>query len=197
MVMKAALLYRYMSPRLVHRTALALAIAALSVNAFAKDKQDQIEVVAHIPVTGAPVAHLLTTQHYRRQYLYAERQSGSAVTLIDITNISHPAVLAEITDPGATSDTLVSVTGNAALAATTNRPANVPSSPRTFRILSFADPLHPAVQREFNGVTATARDDRRGLIFLANSGGIWILRQQFAMDPQFEKEWEHMMLDAR
>jgi hypothetical protein len=182
-----------MSLRLVHRTVLVFALAGLSLSAFAKDKQDQIEVVAHIPAAGAPVTHLVTTQHYRRQYLYAERQSGSAITLIDVTNISHPAVLAEIADPGASPETLVAVTGNAALAATTS----VPTSPTSFRILSFADPLHPTVQREFNGVTAMARDDRRGLIFLANSDGLWILRQQFTMDPNFEKEWEHMMLDAR
>jgi hypothetical protein len=182
-----------MSLRLVHRTVLVVALAGLSLSAFAKDKQDQIELVAHIPAAGAPVTHLLTTQHYRRQYLYAERQSGSVITLIDVTNISHPAVLAEMTDPGTSSDTLVAVAGSAALAATTNSP----TSAQTFRILSFADPLHPTVEREFKGVTALARDDRRGLIFLANSAGIWILQQRFAMDPQFEKKWEHMMLDAR
>jgi hypothetical protein len=63
--------------------------------------------------------------------------------------------------------------------------------------MSFADPLHPSVKQEFQDVTAMATDDKRGLIFLANSQGVWILQQRYAMDPQFEKEWEHMMLDNR
>jgi hypothetical protein len=158
--------------------------------------QDQIQVVARIPVTGGLIVRFLTTQHYRRDYLYAEHQSGKTVTLIDITNISRPAVLAEMSDPAGLSDGLVAVTGNAALVATVNHQTET-SSPQTFRILSFANPLHLTVQQEFDGVTATSRDDKRGLIFLANADGIWILQQQFAMDPEFEKEWEHMMLDAR
>ncbi len=44
---------------------------------------------------------------------------------------------------------------------------------------------------------AMATDDKRGLIFLANPQGVWILQQQYATDPQSEKEWEHMMLDNR
>ena len=42
-------------------------------------------------------------------------------------------------------------------------------------MMSFSDPLHPIVQQEFTGVTATARDEKRRLIFLADSSGVWIL----------------------
>lgn len=182
---------------------LIVALAMLPLSGYAKDKhpkqpaQDQIKVVAHIPVSGSNIIRFLTTQHYRRNYLYAEHESGNMVTLVDITNTSRPAVLSEMSDPAGAPDNLIDVTGNAALVATADR--QVPTAPatQTFRILNFADPLHPKVEQEFKGVTATARDDRRGLIFLANSDGIWILQQQFAPDPAAEKEWEHMMLDAR
>lgn len=183
---------------------LILFVGIVSVNVWAKDKHpqptppahDEIQVIAHIPATGDAVTGFLTTQHYRRNYLYAEHASGKSVTLIDVTNLSSPALLAEMSDPAGGSDALVAAAGNAALVATGGGPA--PQAPaQTFRILSFADPMHPAIQQEFKGVTATARDDKRGLIFLANSDGIWILQQRFAPDPEAEKEWEHMMLDAR
>jgi hypothetical protein len=167
--------------------------------------QDQIAVVAHLPLTGGAVTRFLTTEHYRRDYLYAEHEAGKAVTLIDVTKLNSPAVLADMTYPsgggagngaGSGGDSLVAVTGNAALvAASTNTAA--PAAPQTFRIMSFTDPLHPTVKQEFAGVTAMARDDRRGLIFLANAEGVWILQEKFAMDPAYVKEWEHMMLDAR
>jgi hypothetical protein len=158
--------------------------------------QDQIAVVAHLPLTGGAVTRFLTTEHYRRDYLYAEHESGKVLTLIDITKLNNPAVLADMTYPSGRADNLVAATGNAALvAASTNTVA--PATPQTFRIMSFTDPLHPTVKQEFTGVTAMARDDKRGLIFLANAEGVWILQEKYAMDPAYEKEWEHMMLDAR
>ena len=41
--------------------------------------------------------------------------------------------------------------------------------------MDFSDPQHPKVAREFTGVTAMSRDDRRGLIFLTNDQGLSIL----------------------
>jgi hypothetical protein len=177
-------------------------LLASSVGLYGKDKhqkaepQDQIQVIAHLPVTGDAIVRFMATQHYRRDYLYAEHQSGKTVTLIDVTNIDRPTVIAEVTYPVNPSGNLVAVAGNAALVTAANSQTEAPSAPETFRILSFADPLHPVVQHEFNGVTATARDDRRGLIFLANAEGVWVLRQQLAMDPEAEKEWEHNVLGA-
>ena len=185
----------------LHNASLIFALVMLPLGMPAKDKhpkqpaQDQIEVVAHIPVTGGNIARFLTTQHYRRNYLYAEYESGK-IALVDVTNTSRPALLAEMSDPAGSPDALIDATGNAALVATSDHQANAPTA-QTFRILCFADPLHPKVEQEFKGVTATARDDKRGLIFLANSEGIWVLQQRFAPDPEAEKEWEHMMLDAR
>ena len=67
-------------------------------------------------------------------------------------------------------------------------------------VRGFADPLHPTVKQEFEGVTAMAQDDKRGLIFLANDAGIWILRQHYALSPEdeaFQKEIEHTIYDTR
>jgi hypothetical protein len=179
----------------------ATAITLLCWNAYGKDKhpkkadaapQDQIEVVAHLPLTGGPITAFLETQHYRRSYLYAEHESDKTVSLIDITNSAQPALLADIT-----SGNLVAVAGNAALVSTQTSSPQPSMPPQTFRIMSFADPLHPTVKQQFDQVTAIARDEKRGLIFLANDAGVWILQQKFAQDPEAEKEWEHMMLDNR
>jgi hypothetical protein len=198
--------------RSIHRLSIILfpgilLLSALAVNVGAKDKhpkptppaRDEILVVAHIPTTGDAVTGFLTTQHYKRNYLYAEHASGKTVTLIDVTNVSSPALLAEMSDPAGISDALVAVTGNAALVATANQQASAPPGAQNFRILSFADPLHPTIQQEFKGITATARDDKRGLIFLANADGIWILQQQYAIDPaqaKLQKEIERSIYET-
>jgi hypothetical protein len=39
-----------------------------------------------------------------------------------------------------------------------------------------------------------SRDDRRGLIFVANADGIWILQQHLALDPEVEKAYANYVL---
>lgn len=179
------------------RFTMALGLALL-LPLSAKDKkpklppQDSIEVVAHIALTTGPVLRLLTTEHYSSYYLYAEHGAGAPVTLIDTTKADHPAVLAEVAYPSTGSDSLVAVSGTAALVSNSGAPQ--PAAPQTIRILDFSDPRNPKVAREFNGVTAINRDDRRGLIFLANPEGVWILHQSRAEDPEVEKAYAHHVL---
>jgi hypothetical protein len=63
--------------------------------------------------------------------------------------------------------------------------------------MDFSDPLHPKVAREFTGVTAISRDDRRGLIFVANPEGIWVLLQRLAEDPQIQIDYAHYIMYNR
>jgi hypothetical protein len=172
---------------------------AIIIPLAAKDKkpkpapQDAIEVLAHIPLTTGPVLRFLATEHYSSHYLYAEHGTGGSVTLIDITRPSQPAVLAEVAYPSAAgADNLVVVSGTAALVTTSGTPPQ--GSPQTIRVLDFSDPQHPKVAREFAGVTAINRDDRRGLIFLANAEGVWILHQNRAEDPEVEKAYAHHVI---
>lgn len=173
------------------------ALAASAPFAIAKSKKpappppkDEIQVVGHIAVPDGPVRRFLSTQHYSSVYLYAERDAGKNVILIDVTKADRPAVLADVAYPNGASDTLAVVAGTAALVGA--GPAAASSSvPQTLRIMDFSDPTVPKVAREFTGVTAMARDERRSLIFIANSDGIWILRQQLAEDPEVEKAYEN------
>jgi hypothetical protein len=159
-----------------------------------KDTQDEIEVVGHISSTGGTVSHFVATQHYSSYYLYAEHEGGKIVTLIDVTNTEHPAVLADVAYPpsgGATN--LSTVAGTAALVSSASATQTQPP-PQTIKLLDFSDPQHPKVTREFTGITAMDHDDRRGLIFLANADGIWILRQKFAEDPEVKRAYDYYVI---
>jgi hypothetical protein len=159
----------------------------------AGDPQDSIEVVGYIPAAGGSVLRFLPTQHYSSYYLYAEHPAGQGVTMIDVTKADRPAVLANIPSTPGASDQLAVVSGTAALM-TSEPAAATPQAPQTIRIMDFSDPQHPKVTREFGGVTATSRDDRRGLIFVANGDGIYILRQHLAEDPQVEKAYANYVI---
>jgi hypothetical protein len=164
-----------------------------------KEPQDSIEVVGHIPLSDGPVTRFLTTQHYSGYYLYAEHGGGRNVTLIDVTRINQPVVLAEVpypVDGGPVS--LFAVAGTAALVTDgTDGGVSVAPKGQTLRIMDFSDPSHPKVAREFDGVTTMSRDERRGLIFLANGEGIWILHQSYAEDPKVQEEYARRLLYDR
>jgi hypothetical protein len=161
----------------------------------ADSPQDGIEVVAHLPLSSGPITQFVETQHYRRNYLYVEASGGNTVTLIDVTDLSRPTVLSTVTPASGTSS-VVTAAGTAALVSESPAPATTAANGQTFRIMSFADPQHPTVKQEFTNVSAVGRDDSRGAIFLANPQGVWILHEKLAMDPEFEREWEHMALDS-
>ncbi|HLI82585.1 MAG TPA: hypothetical protein VKV17_01640 [Bryobacteraceae bacterium] len=156
-----------------------------------KDLQDQIEVVGHISVPGPPVTSFVVTQHYGRNYLYAEHEGGKEINLIDITNGAQPLVLSNVFSQLGGGASLVAATGTAALTIEGSSSSSGASAPQTIRIMDLSDPQHPTVAREFTGVTAMTRDEQRGLIFLANGDGIWILRQGF---PTI---WTGPLVDAK
>jgi hypothetical protein len=159
--------------------------------------KDEIEVVGHIPLTGGPITRFSSTQHYSSYYLYAEHGTSKDLTLIDVTKVGQPAVLADMAysqDGG--SQGLLLVAGTAALVNSepTTAPAIAPTAPQSLRIMDFSDPKNPKVAREFTGVTAIGRNDPRGLIFVANGDGIWILKQHFAEDPEVEKAYANYVM---
>jgi hypothetical protein len=182
--------------------ALALAGMALTVPQLdAKNKKspaapkDEIEVVGHIPLTDGPVRSFFATQHYSSYYLYAEHDGGRTATLIDVTKTSQPAVLADVAyAPAGSSNNLTLVAGTAALVSSEGAGPTPVAAPQSIRIMDFSDPKNPKVAREFTGVTAMSRDDRRGLIFVANAEGIWILQQHLALDPEVEKAYANYVI---
>jgi hypothetical protein len=185
--------YRWLLP-----SACSLFIAVSGANA--KDKKtktpeppkDEIQVVGHVDLTGGAVTSFQVTQHYSSSYLYAERGSGQPVMLLDVTKPDKPAVLGDMAYATNGAQGLMLVAGTAALSASTPAAAQPPAGlAQTIRIMDFSDPKNPKAVREFTGVTAIARDDKRGLVFLADGSGIWILRQRLAMDPEIEKAYEN------
>lgn len=174
-------------------------LTTLAPLAGAKDRKpspkDEIEVVGHIPLSHGPVTRFLATQHYSSYYLYAEHEAGKNATLIDITQSSQPSVLGDVAyAPNGGSNSLSVVAGTDALVSSEPPAAAVVQPPQTIRIMDFSDPKNPRVAREFTGVTALSKDAGRGLIFVANADGIWILRKHLAQDPEEQKAYEDYVL---
>jgi hypothetical protein len=114
-----------------------------------------------------------------------------------VTHTARPVVVAEMAAAlEDSSASLYAVAGTAALVTDGVETVSTVAKGQTVRIMDFSDPLHPKVAREFKDVTAMTRDERRGLIFVANNEGVWILHQNYAEDPKVQEEYaRHVLYD--
>jgi hypothetical protein len=145
------------------------------------------KVVAHLPLSGAAPQHMFLQQEGRKQYLYLQQPGLQGFTVVDVTKASKPKVISHVPQ-----ESLTAVGSGLAIAEKPNNPATESntsigspegtrgggSTPETVRVLDVSDPAHPRTVESFNGVTSILPDDARGLFYVANGEGIWVLSHQ-------------------
>jgi hypothetical protein len=191
--------------RLTGLTLSAFSIAGLLINGSsalaarkpstknATQDNDQIEVIGHIPFDGTGVIQLTTGEHWRKHYLYLN--SAGKITFVDVTDAARPTITNEYRHslPVAQAQVQV-VAGSAVLLSDAQPPIHVPSS---ISIMSFANPADPKIVRQFTKVTGFLIDSRRGLIYVVNNEGLWILSEKPGRDLELEKQYEHELMYNR
>lgn len=153
--------------------------------------EDTISVIGHLPLSGDSAQRLLTGVHWRRNYLYVELANRRAILTVDVTRPAEPKIASEFPLAAQAPDThIASVVGQAVLVAGAG---DVRTAQRlgTVRVLSFADPAHPKLIREFTHVSAMVKDESRGLTYLVDSGGLWVLLDRPARDLELERQYDH------
>lgn len=159
-----------------------------------QSNSDRIDVIAHVPATGKTVVQLTLGSHWEGNYVYLGYAGGRQVTILDVTDPAAPRTAGQLTLPSQEAGgNLSTIVGTAALVAS----APVTPAIQTVTILNFADPAHPTVVRQFSGVTALLKDSRRGITYIANPEGLWVLRADPATDLQVEKQYEHHVVYSR
>ena len=158
---------------------------------------DSIDVIGHLNLTNASVTRLATSEHWRRELLELQDPTHRTLTLVDVTDAAHPAVVKQLHLPrGAANSNLADMVGNVGLLTGTSAPFAT-SQVHSVSVVSFTDPNHPATVRKFNGVTAFRMDEGRGLIYLVNQEGLWILREKPAPDQALEQAYSHYVMYDR
>lgn len=172
-------------------------LAGMASTGFAKDKStEQVSVIAHLSLSGAPVTRMFLEEEGGRQYLYIQQPSKEGFTIVDVTKPNKPNVIKRTILPNATaSGNLQMVDGGIAIAETrdkspeTEGPGKEPATakaggtakphiPETIRVLDVSDPANPRTLKTFEGVTSILPDSGHHLIYITNNEGLWILRHQ-------------------
>jgi len=157
-------------------------MSAPRISANTKPTEVPAKVVAHLALKEAPGSEMLLQNKGDKQYLYVQKASKQGFTVIDVTKPVQPSLVnlgAQSSD--ATAGKLEIVGPDVGLAEVPDKNSkgvirNSDSPTETVRILDLSDPAHPKVLQTFTGVTSILQDPSRGLIYLTNNDGLWILR---------------------
>jgi len=151
-------------------------------------------VIAHLPLPQATGNQMLLQKEEGKQYLYVQQASKQGFMVVDVSKPEKPNLLKRTAQSTqATAGSLEMVTPQVAIAeAPEKKPTTLTSSSHpteTVRVLDLSDPRNPKTIQEFNGVTSMLPDGGRGLIFLTNNEGLWILRYSRAslLEPAKKK----------
>jgi hypothetical protein len=171
----------HLAPVIMGLSAAAVLISA--PGAFANNKPTEVpaKVIAHLPLKDAPGSEMLLQNKGDKQYLYVQKASKQGFTVIDVSKPVSPSLVnhsAQSSD--ATAGKLEIVGPDVGLAEVPDKNSkgvirNSESPTETVKILDLSDPAHPKVLQTFTGVTGILQDPNRGLIYLTNNDGLWIL----------------------
>jgi len=132
-------------------------------------------VVAHLALPGPSVTQMLLQRQNGKLYLYADQGDRKNIAVVDVTRPNHPRVIGHVTWPSAMANANVEPLGSGLAMSEARESGN---APHDMNIMDLADPAHPRVLAAFSGVTSAVPNVERNLIFIANSDGLWIVRNR-------------------
>jgi hypothetical protein len=158
-------------------------IALSGQSTFANTKPTEVpaEVIAHLPLQESTGSEMLLQTKGDKHYLYVQKASKKGFTVIDVTKPSQPSLVrAAAPSSDATAGKLELVGPDVALAEVPDKSSkgvirSTDNPTETVKVLDLRDPAHPKVLQTFTGVTSTLQDPGRGLIYLVNNDGLWVL----------------------
>ena len=166
--------------------ALSVAAAFGAPGSFAKNDPKPTEVpakvIAHLPLKDAPGSEMLLQNRGDHQYLYVQKSNKQGFMVVEVTKPSLPALVAVSTATNEAPAGKLEIVGpDVGISEVPDKNSkgvirSAESPTETVKLLDLSDPAHPKVIQTFTGVTSTLQDPGRGLIYLVNNEGLWILR---------------------
>lgn len=171
---------------------LALGIAA-APTMFAKPKEKKsavsnLGVIAHVQLDGGSATHMVLMEKNGKEYLYLGLALSSGICVFDVTTPAAPRKLQRFAGAGKAQAADFQLVGDT-LALTSRSGEATISSPdaasRSVTILNMTDPTNPQQIQTFADVTSVLVDNARGLIYLSNAEGLWVVqaKQIQKVDP--------------
>jgi len=138
-------------------------------------------VIAHLPLPQATGNQMLLQKENGKEYLYVQQASKQGFMIVDVSKPEKPNLLKRSAQSDqATSGSLDIVSPDVAIAQAPEKTSGTLTSSNhpteTVRVLDLSDPRNPKTLETFTKVTSVLPDGAHGLLYIANSDGLWVLR---------------------
>ncbi len=162
---------------------LAIGIAAApSISAKPKERKSAVSnlgVIAHVQLDGGSATHMVLMEKNGKEYLYLGLASSSGVCVFDVTTPAAPRKLERFAEGGRAQAADFQLIGDTLAVSSRSGETTISSpdaAPRSVTILNMTDPTNPQPIQTFAGVTSVVADNARGLIYLSNDEGLWVVQ---------------------
>jgi hypothetical protein len=185
--------------RSVSRAAAVLLVIGIfgAPSMFAKPKEKKtavshLSVIAHVQLDGGAATHMVLMKKNGKEYLYLGLASSSSVCVFDVTTPAAPHKLERFAGVAGAEAANFQLVGDT-LAVSSPSGEATSGSPdaarRSVTILNLTDPTNPQSIQTFVGVTSVVGDDARGLIYLSNDEGLWIVQAKQPRKTETEDKY--------
>ena len=172
----------------------AAAVLALASGIYAnntsttKPKPTEVpaEVIAHLPLASPPGNQMVLQRIGNQQYLYIQQVGKQGFMIVNVTKPQFPSLVnREAKANDATAGNLRMMGSDVGVAEVPDKTAKGAissgvSPTETVKILDLTDPAHPKTLQTFRNVTSILGDYGRGIIYLTNDEGLWVLKHHRA-----------------
>jgi len=141
-------------------------------------------VIAHLDLPAPPGNQMVLQKQANKRYLYIQQASQQGYTIVEVTQAEFPSFVnrqaasssgdssaAKAEAPG--QDSEVPETPDTASKTAVRSAAGVPE---TVKVMDLSDPEHPATRQTIKNVTSLLADGGRGILYVANDEGLWVLK---------------------
>jgi hypothetical protein len=155
----------------------AIAIAAIGIAAagpvvHAKANSNKpTNVVAHVQLSGGPITRMLLVKKDGKEYLLVGLDSPASVAVFDVSNPGQPRTIDMTSRIAGTPTAEVKFVADT-LSLFGGSDAGTASSSNSKEM------------RSFSGVTASMKDKARGLIYVTNGDGLWIVKTKQKVEEE-------------
>lgn len=165
--------------------ALFLAVAAVSgaaTGTTTKPAELPARVIAHLPLAAPAGNQMVLEKQGEKRYLYIQQASKEGYIIVEVTQPEFPSFVNRQASPNdSTAGKTEAEGGNVAVAEAPDATAKTsirssPGTAETVKIMDLSDPEHPTTLQTLKNVTSLLADGGRGIFYLTNDEGLWILK---------------------
>lgn len=163
----------------------AMAPPASAKHRSSKAAEAPATVVAHLALPGTFASGMLLQEDGDARYLYIEQASQDGFAIVNVSNPSEPNLIRRADSANREFRGELRLVGSGlALAEAVeadSAAADPPPNRRAVNVLNLSDPANPRAVLSFSGVTSTLADEARNLVYITDSRGLWIVRNNQAL----------------